>query len=206
MQGLFFSLWQLLVLCVYRDHATLALGLELYNTVDCGEQGVVASDTDVGSGVELRAALAHEDVTGFYELAAEALNAQALSIRVATVLCGATTFFVSHDSTPFSIILPREAAEALAVDRCDLDFCKTLAMSVLLAIALAALLLEDQNFGSLAMAQYFCRNGSTGNHRSTNLYYTVCFRQEDLVKRYFFANTAGERRNLNHVIRLHAEL
>jgi hypothetical protein len=62
-----------------------ALGTEL----DCAggecEQGVVAATADVDAGVEVRATLTNQDLACAYGLAAETLDAEALSIRVATV-------------------------------------------------------------------------------------------------------------------------
>jgi len=53
-----------------------------------GEQRVVATATDVGAWVEVRAALANDDLTGVDELTAEALDAEALGVAVAAVACG----------------------------------------------------------------------------------------------------------------------
>jgi hypothetical protein len=60
------------------------------------EQGVVAADADIEAGVELRAALADDDVTGDDGLAAELLHAETLAARVATVLDGALSFLMGH--------------------------------------------------------------------------------------------------------------
>ena len=49
------------------------------------KERVVAADADVGSRVEPRPALAHENVSGDHPLAAEALYAQALGVGVAPV-------------------------------------------------------------------------------------------------------------------------
>src|SRR5690554_4970840 len=54
------------------------LGLELDHTVVQGEQGVVAAEADAGAGVELGAALTHDDVAGGDGLATEQLDAKAL--------------------------------------------------------------------------------------------------------------------------------
>ena len=58
---------------------------------------VVRSETDVQTGMEARPPLADEDAAAGDELAAEALDAQHLRIRVATVAGAADAFLVSHD-------------------------------------------------------------------------------------------------------------
>ena len=50
-----------------------------------GEQRVVAATADVHAGVEVGAALADQDLAGLDDLAAEALDAEPLGVRVATV-------------------------------------------------------------------------------------------------------------------------
>ena len=49
------------------------------------EQRVVAATADVDAGVEVRAALADDDLAGEDLLTAEALHAEALSVGVTTV-------------------------------------------------------------------------------------------------------------------------
>src|ERR1700710_681346 len=77
------------------DPATLA-GTELDVAGDQGEQRVVAAAADVQAGVEVRAALADEDLAGVDELTTEALHAEALSVGVAAVTAGGCTLFVGH--------------------------------------------------------------------------------------------------------------
>jgi hypothetical protein len=61
------------------------------------EESVVFALADVFAGLVLGAALAHENRAGVDELAAEALYAEPLSVRVAAVNGGAAAFFVCHD-------------------------------------------------------------------------------------------------------------
>ena len=67
------------------DGLAAALAAELDRTRREREQGVVAATADVDAGVEVGAALANQDLTGADGLAAEALDAEALCIRIATV-------------------------------------------------------------------------------------------------------------------------
>ena len=69
---------------------------ELHRTGLEREQGVVATATDVRAGVEVRAALADDDLARADDLAAEALHAEALRVRVTTVASGARSLFVCH--------------------------------------------------------------------------------------------------------------
>ena len=50
------------------------------------KNGIVLSDSDIGTGMELGAALANDDVAGANHFASEALDAQSFRFRVATVL------------------------------------------------------------------------------------------------------------------------
>ena len=65
--------------------ATLHATGEDQMTVALREQRVVLATTDVLAGMELRAALAHDDVAGPYVLACELLHAKSLSVRIAAV-------------------------------------------------------------------------------------------------------------------------
>src|SRR5215470_11730624 len=71
---------------------------ERHHAVDGREQRVVAADADILSGIHLGAALTNQDVAGEDLLAAVALHAQALAVRVAAVARGAACFLVCHRS------------------------------------------------------------------------------------------------------------
>jgi hypothetical protein len=62
------------------DDATPAPGTEEHGTRLKGEQRVVIPPTDVDAGVEVRAALPNDDLAGVDQLAAEALDAEALTL------------------------------------------------------------------------------------------------------------------------------
>ena len=68
----------------YED-AAFGFGAELDLAVDEREQRVVLAQADIGAGVPLGAALARDDVAGEHVLAAENLQAEALTMRVAAV-------------------------------------------------------------------------------------------------------------------------
>src|SRR3954468_13793152 len=65
--------------------AAFGFGIERHATIDFGEQGEVLADTDILTGVPLGTALAHDNVAAATSFAAEQLDAQALTARVAPV-------------------------------------------------------------------------------------------------------------------------
>ena len=80
------------------DDAAAAPGAELDRAGDEREQRVVAAAADVVTGVEVGAALADDDLAGVDDLAAEALDAEALRVGVATVAGGGRALLVCHGS------------------------------------------------------------------------------------------------------------
>src|SRR5579863_5855238 len=75
------------------------------------EQRVIGAGSDVAARAHLRAPLGHDDVAGEDVLAAEALDAETLGVRIAAVLGTAARLFMSHDSpTPCSCSLPHHPA------------------------------------------------------------------------------------------------
>src|SRR5205823_12962396 len=67
------------------DGLASPLGTEFDGTGGRREQRVVATTTDVDAGVEVGAALADQDLAGLDDLATEPLDAEPLSVRIATV-------------------------------------------------------------------------------------------------------------------------
>ena len=65
------------------------LCLKTANAVDLCIEGIVLADTDVGTGMEMGAALPDENVTGKHELTIGTLGPQALGLTLTTVT-GAT--------------------------------------------------------------------------------------------------------------------
>src|SRR5690242_19756671 len=82
------------------DDATPPLGAELHVALDEREQGVVTAATDAVARVEVRAALADDDLAGVDELAAVALHAEALGVGVPTVLGRGRALLVCHGCCP----------------------------------------------------------------------------------------------------------
>src|SRR6476646_8679553 len=75
--------------------AALALG-ELHRAVGLGEERVVAAPPDVLAGMELGAALAHDDGAGGDDRAVVHLHPEALGLGVTAVAGGAATLGLRH--------------------------------------------------------------------------------------------------------------
>src|SRR5690242_11167238 len=76
--------------------AALFLTAERHFALNCGEDRVVPSHTDVGTGVELSTPLAHQNIAGDNDLAAELLDAEPPARAIATVAGAAACFLVCH--------------------------------------------------------------------------------------------------------------
>src|SRR5262249_46447445 len=122
------------------EAAARAVVLELDDPGDLGEQRIVLAEADVLAGVEATAALADEDRAAGDEVAVVALDAEPLGVAVAPVARAALTFLMCHC---------RETSED---DVLDGDAGQRAAMSLRLAEALAALLLEDADLRSAGLA------------------------------------------------------
>src|SRR5579883_2184069 len=136
-----------------RNHtdraATLrAMGLELDLAVDQRVERMVTAQAHARARMELRAALAHDDVAGFDGLAAIELHAQIFRIRIATVARGTYAFLVCHGG-----LLLRGLA-ALGGNGRDFDFGIVLPMPHLLAMVFAAAEFYDAHFVVAAVAAH----------------------------------------------------
>src|SRR4051812_10952401 len=123
--------------CYWLDAAaatdgTLVLELGVLDrAVDEREDGEVAAEADVLTGMDDRPLLPHEDVAGDHLLAAETLDATHLRAGIAAVARSALSFFVSH------------LGSSLRADAGDLDRGERLAVTGLAAVPLAAAVLVD---------------------------------------------------------------
>ena len=70
------------------------LRLETDDAIDLGEQGIVLADAHVVARMEVRAALAHEDVAGEHELAVRTLGSEPLALAVTAVARGTDALFM----------------------------------------------------------------------------------------------------------------
>ncbi len=73
------------MLSVDADAAFILRAFEFDLTINLCEDGVVVTDANICAGVELGAALSHDDHAGFDDFAAESLDAEAVGVAIATV-------------------------------------------------------------------------------------------------------------------------
>src|SRR4051812_48945662 len=88
-----------------RDDAHRVIGVrtldrELHLARDARVERVIASHADIYAGVHARAALAHQDLSCVYLLAAIGLDPEALRFRIAAVTRAAACFLVCHGPLP----------------------------------------------------------------------------------------------------------
>jgi hypothetical protein len=83
---------------VCLDCKTAATTIEADQAIGQREQGVVAADTHATTGVIPGSALADKDRSGGHKSAVRSLYAKALAVGIASVLYGALTFFMCHES------------------------------------------------------------------------------------------------------------
>ena len=76
--------------------AILALTLELDGTVNQSKQGVVLTNANVDTGMDVSASLANQNIAGQNELTVGTLHAQALSLGITAVLGGTAALVVSE--------------------------------------------------------------------------------------------------------------
>jgi hypothetical protein len=89
------------------DEAAVASAVgELDDAGDESEERVVLALADVFAGLMARAALADENRACVDELAAEALYAEPLSVRIAAVCRGAAAFLMCHGLFPYLWVGP----------------------------------------------------------------------------------------------------
>src|SRR5699024_9399985 len=118
------------------DDLAATTAAELDGTRGEGEERVVAATADVQARVEVRAALADDDLTGADDLAAEALDTEALGVRVATVARGTRAFLVCHGGTcfPAEECREEELLDQELLDLGDLETRQLLTVSLALAV------------------------------------------------------------------------
>src|SRR5690606_28129909 len=128
------------------DDLAAALAAELDGAGRESEQGVVPAAPDVGAGVEVGAALADEDLAGVDLLAAEALHAETLRVRVTTVAGGACALLVCH------------VCLSALLDAGDLDARELLTVALALLVAGLVLVLLDDDLRAAEVIQNLGRD------------------------------------------------
>ena len=75
--------------------AVLALALEKDSAVNQSEQGIITTNANVDTGMDVGASLANQNVASQNELTVSTLNAQALCLGITAVLSRTTALMVS---------------------------------------------------------------------------------------------------------------
>ena len=75
----------------------LSLLLELNLTVDKSEEGVILTDTNVGTGMDSCSSLSYDNVAGNYCLTVSSLNAKTLGFAITAVLSRTNTLLMSKE-------------------------------------------------------------------------------------------------------------
>jgi len=70
------------------------LGFKADNAIDRSKERIVLADADVGAGMEMRAALTHENVARKHELTVRTLRSETLGMAVAAVTGRTDAFFM----------------------------------------------------------------------------------------------------------------
>jgi hypothetical protein len=84
----------------YRDSLSVAVfSLVFDDSVDPGEESIVAAHTNVFPWMNIRAGLSHKDVARPYQLPGKTFNSQALSRAVPSISRTSSCFFMGHDIT-----------------------------------------------------------------------------------------------------------
>jgi hypothetical protein len=77
---------------------------KLDHAIDLGVEGVITPHTDMQSGFERSASLAHQNAPGAHELSAEALNAQTLTDTVTAISRATTCFLMRHGASSVTLL------------------------------------------------------------------------------------------------------
>lgn len=74
--------------------------LELHDAGNLGEECIIASDSNIQTGMDAGSPLPDQDIAGQNLLAPEPLDPQTLGMAVSAVSGGADSFFMCHFLTP----------------------------------------------------------------------------------------------------------
>src|SRR6476620_7344884 len=87
------------------EYAAFGFGPEFDAAVGQGKQRMIFGQADIGARVPFGAALARDNVAGENLLAAETLQAEPLTVRVAAVAGGSACFLVGHGFRSFVLFM-----------------------------------------------------------------------------------------------------
>jgi hypothetical protein len=82
-----------------HDLNPASAAIELHETIDQGEERIIAALTDALPCLENRAQLPHEDISGTDLLAAKPLHTATLGVGIPAIAAGPLTFLMCHLNT-----------------------------------------------------------------------------------------------------------
>ena len=126
---------------VDRNQLAVCPSFEGHHAIYSGEQSVVATPTNIASGMELRAPLPNNDSSGPDLFAAITFYAKTLGIAVSTVSTGAYALFMCHRCP--QLCRPALSRRGSDEDFVNPNFSISLTVTLFPAVALPALPLEN---------------------------------------------------------------
>ena len=145
-------------------------------TIHQSKQRVILTHADIGTGVKLGAALAHNDGSGADKLSTESLYTEHFGLGIAPVSRRAAAFFLCHDLAP-----------ALTSNVADLQFSELLTVTLAFLIVLAAAHLEDVHLVVLTVCHNGGFYGCAGHQGRTNFQFSAVSDGQNLVDDDFLA-------------------
>jgi len=133
---------------------------EQHIAVNQCEQSVILANADIGSGVELGAALTNNDRAGADQFTTEFFNTEHFGLGIAPISRRAAAFFLCHDSY------------LLSNNRADQQFSELLTMPLTFLVVLATTHFENANFVVLAVSQNCDTHSCAGHQGSSN--FQIC--------------------------------
>src|SRR5882672_9919301 len=155
--------------------------LELHESVDQGEQGIVPSQTDVVARLEARAALPNQDRATGDELSSVPLHPQALGVAVPAVSRTGSGFVVGRSVS--SAVLCLSGVHLLDDHRGE-----RLPVAACAPVLFAFLLLEDQHLLGHVLLDDAPDDPRALQDRAANLKPALGLQRQDLVERHLVAD------------------
>src|ERR1700691_399404 len=181
-----------------REHAdelaVRALIFEAHDARNGGEQAVVFRAADVLAGLVARAALANQNAAAAYQLAAETLDAQPLSMRIASVCGRAAALFMCHSKPLRNLNIA------------DFDRSVMLPVAALDIVLTARLVLQSEHLRPAILGDDFADDFCLGNVCAGSEFLVVVADGEHFIESNLAADFALEPLDANGLAGLDAIL
>src|SRR5271156_3769444 len=179
----------------YADEfAVRALIFEAHHTSDGGEEAIVLGAADVSAGLVTRATLANQNTAAGNELAAETLDAQPLSVRIASVCGRAAALFMCHGKPLRNL------------DVADFDRGVILPVAALDIVLTARLVLQSEHFRTAILGHDLADDFGLGDVGAGSEFLVVVAHGEHFIESDLAADFALEPLDANGLAGLDAIL